>query len=199
MRRSLLFAMGAVLCVTGFAAPAAAVEQPGPPVQADPSVRVDPSAQAGPLVQVGPSQQAGPSLQADSAKGFERIELTTRTTSHYNDSGPDGPSAGDEVLSTGVLLKDGRPVGEFGNECSFLAADAQSQTLQCVESWSLEDKGELTSQALTEQTSTTGPRAWTAVITGGTGRFLGAEGFIVTRKDTPEEGTDRVTIFLKRG
>ncbi|MFG2194182.1 hypothetical protein [Streptomyces sp. NPDC048639] len=175
MRRSLLFGMGAVLCVTGFATPAAAIEQPDPTVQ------------------------VAPSGQPESPKGFERIELTTRTTSHYNDSGPEGPSAGDEVLSTGVLLKDGRPVGVFGNECSFLDADDQSQTLQCVESWSLGDKGELTSQALTEQTATSGPRSWTAVINGGTGRFLGAEGFIVTRKDTPNAGTDSVTIYLKRG
>ncbi|WP_307961385.1 hypothetical protein [Salinispora arenicola] len=70
------------------------------------------------------------------------------------------------------------------------------QTLQCQETWALDGVGELTSQALTIQSATPGPRTWTSVINNGSMRFFGASGIVVTEKESETSTSDDVTIYL---
>lgn len=187
MRTAQFFRLGAAIGIAGAAALA--------PMAA---------AQAGPSNDEGPASAAyggHPELTDDRhsrsahGAGFTRIELTTETISSYNDIRPGGPRPGDVTLSTGYLLKGGERVGRFGNQCVFLMANAE-QTLQCQETWALDGVGELTSQALTIQSATPGPRTWTSVINNGSMRFFGASGIVVAEKESETSTSDDVTIYL---
>ncbi|MDM4719433.1 hypothetical protein QTQ03_07400 [Micromonospora sp. WMMA1363] len=191
MRTSGIFRLGASICFAGAAAltPTAAAAHAGPSHDDGPA-----SAAYGNR----PEFEDGKHSRPVHSPRFKRIELTTETTSRYNDIGPDGPTPGDVTLSTGYLLKGGERVGRFGNQCVFLMASAEQteQTLQCQETWSLDGVGELTSQALTVQSAMPGPRTWTSVINNGSKRFFGASGIVVTEKESEMSTSDDITIYL---
>ena len=112
--------------------------------------------------------------------GRERVfDLVARQTQAiFIDVGTPGPSQGDEFVISGDLLQGTATVGTFGEVCTLTrvgpAPDSFDQ--QCVATFTLPD-GHITIQGLISITAA-GPGDINLAITGGTGRYRTAHGFI---------------------
>ncbi|MFI0815576.1 hypothetical protein ACH4TX_02275 [Streptomyces sp. NPDC021098] len=104
--------------------------------------------------------------------------IARRTQTSYVDVGTPGPSQGDEFVIRGDVLQGSAVVGHFGEVCTFTGVgptpDAFDQ--QCVATFTLPD-GDLTIQGLISITAA-GPADAELAITGGTGRYRTAHGFV---------------------
>ncbi|MFF7652306.1 hypothetical protein ACFZCY_21185 [Streptomyces sp. NPDC007983] len=129
--------------------------------------------------------------------GRERVFdlVVHQTQSSAVDVGTSGPSQGDEFVLSGDLLRGSTTVGTFGEVCTLTrvgpAVDSFDQ--QCVATFRLPD-GDITIHGLISVTAA-GPEAdINLAITGGTGRYRTAHGFVhavnVTALDT------NVTVHL---
>lgn len=110
--------------------------------------------------------------------------------------GTPGPSQGDEFVISGNLLQGAATVGTFGEVCTLTrvgpAVDSFDQ--QCVGTFVLPD-GQITIQGLISVTAA-GPGDIKLAITGGTGRYRTAHGFL--QAVTVNATDTAVTVHLIR-
>jgi hypothetical protein len=88
------------------------------------------------------------------------------------DLGATGPSLGDEIVFSGKLLKSGHEIGHQGATCTTVSV--QRHEAQCLATYSF-GNGQVTAQALIVLGS---PTPYDGAVTGGTGRYNGAEGVV---------------------
>jgi hypothetical protein len=93
-----------------------------------------------------------------------------------------GTSLGDQIVFTNKLLKGDTEVGHEGAVCT--VTSAQRQEIQCVATFSLRG-GQITAQALIHLGTLT---PYLVAITGGSGKYEGAEGQIEVRPVSQDSG-----------
>jgi hypothetical protein len=110
------------------------------------------------------------------------------------DVGAPGFSLGDEVVFSGNLLRDGKSVGRVGVVCSFVStANADRVEAQCPTTAILPG-GQITTQGTIVNRSLN----FTLPITGGSGRYQGAGGQVVSRDvSTPTQPQVELTYHLE--
>ena len=109
------------------------------------------------------------------------LTLTARTTqTHTVDVPPPGDSQGDEIITTGDLLRSNVTVGRFDEVCTITrvtgTAPNTTSDVECDLTLSLPD-GQITLQGVYAITSA-GPEDFTLAVTGGTGRYRTAHGYL---------------------
>jgi Allene oxide cyclase barrel like domain len=110
------------------------------------------------------------------------------------DVGAPGLSLGDEVVFSGNLLRNGEQVGRIGVVCTFVStANADRVEAQCPTT-SILPGGQITTQGTIVNRSLN----FTLPITGGSGRYQGAGGQVVSRDvSTPTQPQVELTFQLE--
>jgi hypothetical protein len=110
------------------------------------------------------------------------------------DVGAPGFSLGDEVVFSGNLLRNGEQAGRIGVVCTFVStANADRVEAQCPATAILPG-GQITTQGTIVNRSLN----FTLPITGGSGRYLGASGQVVSRDiSTPTQPQVELTFHLE--
>jgi hypothetical protein len=132
-------------------------------------------------------------------KVFKIFEHEDQTDSV--DVGAPGPSLGDQFVFSSTLLRreGGARIGTDGGVCTFVRFEQNSSTASahCVATLSLEG-GQITLQGLAtfSLTATTNP-PFDVAITGGTGAYAGAGGYVHIEEIS--ESDSILTIHLQRG
>ncbi|MFF4230089.1 hypothetical protein [Streptomyces sp. NPDC001820] len=137
---------------------------------------------------------ASSSTGPENERVFQLVARQTQSSSIDVDRSS-RPSQGDEFIVSGDLLLEGSKVGNFGDVCTITrTAPGDEVDLQCVGSLSL-SPGQITFQGRFTTTAA-GPGDVNLAITGGTGSYRTAHGFIhaenVSNRDT------RLTVHLIR-
>ncbi|MBL1096466.1 allene oxide cyclase barrel-like domain-containing protein [Streptomyces coffeae] len=144
---------------------------------------------ASPAVAAAPVPVGGHSANTGREQVLELVARQTQITFIDND-GP-GTSQGDELVLAGDLLRGSAVVGSFDEVCTLTRVGPVPDTFsqQCVGTLSLAD-GDLTIQGVVRVTAA-GPGVVTVAITGGTGRYRTAHGYInaVNTSDTETDLT----------
>ncbi|MGV9243095.1 dirigent protein [Streptomyces sp. NPDC003710] len=118
---------------------------------------------------------SGRGLQDGHEEVFRLLARSTQTTSI--DLGPAGASQGDEVVISGELLRQGVSVGTYGEVCTVTRTGPVDYfDLECVASFTLA-QGQVTVQGRFPVTPT-GPGEIDLAITGGTGAYRTARGYV---------------------
>ena len=141
------------------------------------------------------SQGAG-----STASGHADTQQTIRVMAVFTaldpniDVGAPGFSLGDEVVFSGNLLRNGEQVGRIGVVCTFVStANADRVEAQCPATATLPG-GQITVQGVIVNRSLN----WTLPITGGSGRYEGAGGQVVSRDiSTPTQPQVELTFQLE--
>ncbi|MEV6128962.1 hypothetical protein AB0M05_19340 [Streptomyces violaceusniger] len=123
--------------------------------------------------------------------------LTARPTQTNSvDVAPPGNSQGDQLIVSGDLLRSNVTVGRFDEACTATrTGPMDTSDLQCQITLSLSE-GQLTVQGVFTITGA-GPGDITLAITGGTGRYRTAHGFIHAVNTSNTE--TQLTVHLIRG
>jgi hypothetical protein len=110
------------------------------------------------------------------------------------DVGAPGFSLGDEVVFSGNLLRNGEQVGRVGVVCTFVStANADRVEAQCPTT-SILPGGQITTQGTIVNRSLN----FTLPITGGSGKFQGAGGQVVSRDvSTPTQPQVELTFHVE--
>ncbi len=124
-----------------------------------------------------------------------RFQVTERKIDqHWNDIGKKGPSIGDTFTLTDRLFHRGSRVGRDAISCEVVQASKRKFRLHCFATLSLRRRGDITAQGLV--TFKRGHHSLPDLaITGGTGQYGGASGFIEVL-DTRGE-PDRLRVILQ--
>jgi hypothetical protein len=145
---------------------------------------------------VGASRQGAGSTASGTATKDQTIRvLAVFTEFDANiDVGAAGFSLGDEVVFSGNLLRDGEQVGRVGVVCTFVStATAARVEAQCPTT-SILAGGQITTQGTIVNRSLN----FTLPITGGSGRYQGAGGQVVSRDlSTPTQPQVELTFHLQ--
>ena len=104
--------------------------------------------------------------------------IATVTEGTQIDLGASGPSLGDELVFSGLLLQGGHQIGHQGGVCTTVSM-ARNEA-QRIATYSF-GGGQITAQTLIILNS---PAPYLVAITGGTGIYQGAEGQIHVRPAT---------------
>ena len=123
------------------------------------------------------------------------VNLTARVTDPNNvDLPPAGTSPGDELVVSGDLIRSTTTVGRFNEVCTITHHIVATDTsdLECQVTLSL-PQGHLTVQGVFTITST-GPGDITLAITGGTGSYRKAHGYVHSVNTSETES--QLTIHL---
>ncbi|GHE98252.1 hypothetical protein GCM10014715_63020 [Streptomyces spiralis] len=152
------------------------------------------SAAAGAAVVLAGTAALAPSASADvpAAKhGVQTIELVGKQTSAGEvDLGEPGVSVGDQRVVHEDLYRDGKKVGDHSTVCTFTRVSPAA--LQCLGTFALPE-GQFAAQSLLHLPA---PASVDVGITGGTGDYRTARGFIRT---VPAGETERhFTVYLQR-
>jgi allene oxide cyclase-like protein len=115
--------------------------------------------------------------------------LGTVTELNLVDVRPQGASLGDEIVFSEKLTHGGHQIGHEGAVCTTVSL--QRQEAQCVGTFRFPD-GEITVQGLLNLGS---PAPYSAPITGGSGKYQGAEGELHVRPISASQGMQ--TIYLQ--
>lgn len=108
---------------------------------------------------------------------YELVAKQTQGSGFIDVDGSSGPSQGDEIVTTGDLFVGATAVGSYGQVCTLTrTAPGDEFDLQCVGSFALAP-GQITAQGRFTVTSA-GPGDINLAITGGTGSYRTARGFI---------------------
>ena len=133
---------------------------------------------------------------AGSTGGGQTIRVTAAFTEFDPniDVGAPGFSLGDEVVFSGNLLRNGEQVGRIGVVCTFVStANAARVEAQCPTT-SILPGGQITTQGTIINRSLN----FTLPITGGSGRYLGASGQVVSHDvSTPTQPQVELTFHLQ--
>jgi Allene oxide cyclase barrel like domain len=137
---------------------------------------------------------------AGSTSSGHADEQTLRVTAVFTefdaniDVGAPGFSLGDEVVFSGKLLRNGEQVGRIGVVCTFVStANADRVEAQCPTT-SILPGGQITTQGTIVNRSLN----FTLPITGGSGRYQGAGGQVVSRDvSTPTQPQVELTFQLE--
>lgn len=132
---------------------------------------------------------AGSSGHVGKHRAF-RVTATITEVSQI-DLGATGPSLGDEIVFSGKLLQGGHQIGHQGAACTTVSL--QRQEAQCTATYSFRD-GQITAQAVFILAS---PAPYEVAITGGTGRYEGAEGDVHVLPATPANPNGILTFHLE--
>jgi hypothetical protein len=100
----------------------------------------------------------------------------------FLDLGTKGPSLGAEIVFPNKLLQGGNQVGHEGAVCTTVSLVRQEA--QCTATYSF-GSGQITAQALVRLGSSA---PYAVAITGGTGKYEGAEGEVHVRPVSSTEG-----------
>jgi hypothetical protein len=93
-----------------------------------------------------------------------------------------GTALGDQIVFTNKLLRGDTEVGHEGAVCTVTSVERQE--MQCIATFSLRG-GQITAQALVHLGD---PTSYLVAVTGGSGRYEGAEGQIEVRPVTQDSG-----------
>lgn len=105
-----------------------------------------------------------------------------------------GPSQGDEIIISGDLLRDGQAVGTFGEVCTLTRTTVTDEgDLLCEGSLTL-PQGQITFQGRFTFTAAGPPVDITLAITGGTGAYRTARGYI--EAVNPSATQTQLTVHL---
>jgi len=137
---------------------------------------------------------------ASTASGHSDNHQTIRVTAVFTEFDPNidvgaaGFSLGDEVVFSGNLFRNGEQVGRVGVVCTFVStANADRVEAQCPTT-SILPGGQITTQGTIVNRSLN----FTLPITGGSGRYQGAGGQVVSRDiSTPTQPQVELTFHLK--
>jgi hypothetical protein len=122
-----------------------------------------------------------------------RIRLVAVNTEfNFVDLGEQGDTLGDYFVFTHELMQSGEQIGHVSGQCTIVSVAAVESEPQCVVTASLPG-GLITAQTLIGPHGATGDIV--QGITGGSGRFTGAEGHILIQgiSDTRESWTFHLT------
>ncbi|MCW7942295.1 hypothetical protein AAW14_09595 [Streptomyces hygroscopicus] len=148
----------------------------------------------GKLAAGGPGRGGSRTLPGSPSQREEVFQLVARSTQVNSiDLAPSGASQGDEIVISGILLRQDVPVGTYGEVCTVTRTGPMDDfDLQCVGTFTL-DQGQITVQGRFDPNVQGGVDL---AITGGTGEFRTAGGFVhgvnINSTDT------RVTVHLVR-
>jgi hypothetical protein len=119
-----------------------------------------------------------PALSASRDDNEQRtIRLVAiNTEADFVDLGAEGDTLGDYFVFTHKLLRRGEQVGHVSGQCTIVSVAAVESEPQCVVTASL-PRGLITAQTLIGPHGATGDIV--QAITGGSGRYTGAEGHIL--------------------
>jgi hypothetical protein len=127
-----------------------------------------------------------------SAGSQHRFRVTaTLTEGAQLDLGTTGPSLGDEIVFTGKLLQGGHQTGHQGGTCTTVSM--QRHEAECLATYSFRG-GRITAQTVIVLGS---PKRYQAAVTGGTGRYAGAEGVVHVRPATATNPNGTLTFDLE--
>jgi hypothetical protein len=113
------------------------------------------------------SPALGSSGDDDEAQTIRVVEITTEQ--EFFDLGAEGFSLGDEFVFSAKLLKGGEQVGHSGVVCTLTSLEREESQCQAT-AWF--DDGQITAQGLVAGE----PETIVLPITGGSGKYEGAEG-----------------------
>ena len=138
------------------------------------------------------SSQGAASTASDKQQTIRVLAVFTEFDANI-DVGAPGFSLGDEVVFSGNLLRNGQQVGRVGVVCTFVStANADSVEAQCPTT-SILPGGQITTQGTIVNRSLN----FTLPITGGSGRYEGAGGQVVSRDiSTPTQPQVELTFHL---
>jgi hypothetical protein len=139
------------------------------------------------------SSQGAASTSSDKQQTIRVMAVFTEFDANI-DVGAPGFSLGDEVVFSGNLLRNGEQVGRIGVVCTFVStANAAKVEAQCPTT-SILPGGQITTQGTIVNRSLN----FTLPITGGSGRYLGASGQVVSRDvSTPTQPQVELTFHLE--
>ncbi len=131
------------------------------------------------------------SLASASTDNTTVLHLVTKTVQSTNlDLGKKGFSQGDQFLFADNVFRGGKKVGTDGGVCTATrVTSSAAPQFQCVVSVRLPE-GQLTVQGLVDFSGKTS----TFAITGGTGRYRDAGGYVVV--PNTESNTTAITVFV---
>ncbi|MFG3037075.1 hypothetical protein ACGFYZ_09250 [Streptomyces sp. NPDC048330] len=139
-------------------------------------------------------------VHADEADGFEFTLYAKEVPGEGADESAAAPKVGDVFTVADDLYrtKGGSTVGRDGVTCAVVRVSGTQADVNCVGTFVLNGGpgGQLTAQALvTFDTSAESPAAYDVAITGGTGDFTQARGYVRTTPDGDYERMDfHVTV-----
>jgi hypothetical protein len=112
------------------------------------------------------------------------------------DPAGNGPSVGDQLVSSDRILRAGQEVGRAGVTCSIVHADATTMTCNWTMAFDLPE-GQITVAGLSigPNHPPTEPITSTLAVTGGTGRYRSAGG---TAEIVDSAQTERITFHFTR-
>ena len=125
------------------------------------------------------------------------LHLTDRQTQNATIGAPNADSLiGLRFVGADDLFDGSRLVGHLGRSCEAVAdLGEQGASFQCIVTLALDD-GIITAQALPTATEA-GLEDFDAAITGGTGAYRHARGFVAVAVDTITDTESRLTVDLR--
>lgn len=139
------------------------------------------------VLAAAPLASAGAGGWQGSHHGTEVLQLVARQTqSESLDLGKKGHGLGDELIIAEDLYRDGKKVGDHSVACTYVHTGPDE--LQCLGTFAL-PQGQMTGQALLHLPATS---AVDIAVTGGTGVYSGAGGYVHT---VPAGTTERHLTF----
>ena len=144
----------------------------------------------------GSSSQGAASTASRNADKQQTIRVTAVFTEFDPniDVGAPGFSLGDMVVFSGNLLRNGEQVGRIGVVCTFVSAANQERVEAQCPTTSILPGGQITTQGTIVNRSLN----FTLPITGGSGRYQGAGGQVVSRDvSTPTQPQVELTFHLE--
>ncbi|MFE0648796.1 hypothetical protein ACFVZH_09445 [Streptomyces sp. NPDC059534] len=137
-------------------------------------------------------------VHADDGDGFEFTLYSKEVPGEGASASAPAPKVGDSFTFADDLYKTkgGSKVGRDGVTCSVVRVSGTQADLNCVGTFVLNGGpgGQLTAQALTTfDTSAEAPAAFDVAITGGTGDFKDARGYVRT---TPDGDYERMEFHI---
>jgi len=143
------------------------------------------------LAGAGTALAVVPTAAADPTLRLTTVAVPDRNTDL--DLGAPGPSAGDAQVFADDLQRDGRTIGTSTGSCTIATLSESRLVVACTATLTLPN-GQITTQGVADEDPSQGPTGFTWAVTGGTGRYAGADGEVV---GTFRPGTDVVDLEVR--
>ncbi|MGY1734794.1 allene oxide cyclase barrel-like domain-containing protein [Geodermatophilus sp. SYSU D00684] len=143
------------------------------------------------LAGAGTTLAVVPTAAADTTLRLTTVAVPDRNTDL--DLGTPGPSAGDTQVFLDDVQQDGRTIGTSAGSCTVTSLSETRLSAACTVTLVL-PRGQVTAQGAFDEDPSAGPAGFTWAVTGGTGRYAGAEGEVV---GTFRPGTDTVDVEVR--